>query len=91
VLVRGFAEVYRVKPDFPIDFLGRWLKQYSFNQTRETQLEEAREEKVKRVEEMERNLKELVQKAEEVPLIICSKNSRKRSIRNRKRIDSCIK
>ena len=38
VLVKGFAETYRVKPQFPIEFLGRWLKQYSKNQQTKTEL-----------------------------------------------------
>lgn len=34
VIVKGFAEVFRVKPDFPVEFLGRWLKNYSQNEAR---------------------------------------------------------
>ncbi len=34
VIVKGFAEVYKVKPDFPVEFLGRWLKDYSRSQAR---------------------------------------------------------
>lgn len=34
VLIKGFAETYKVKPQFPIEFLGKWLKQYSKGQKR---------------------------------------------------------
>lgn len=31
VLSKGFAELYRNKPDFPVSYLGNWLKEYSQN------------------------------------------------------------
>ena len=32
VLSTAFAELYRVKPDFPVSYLGKWLKDYSCSQ-----------------------------------------------------------
>ena len=29
VLSKGFAELYRVKPDFPVSYLAKWLQEYS--------------------------------------------------------------
>jgi len=52
VLVRGFAELIKVKPDFPVEYLGHWLKEYSSNQARQKELDSTREEKHKRVVEM---------------------------------------
>ena len=43
VLVRGVAELYKVKPQFPVDFLGRWLKDYSHNQAQKKILEATKE------------------------------------------------
>jgi hypothetical protein len=36
VLIKGFAELYKSKPEFPIGFLGKWLKQYSQGQKKKT-------------------------------------------------------
>lgn len=35
VLVKGFAETYRQRPTFPIEFLGKWLKNYSKGEQRQ--------------------------------------------------------
>jgi len=32
VLAQGLAEVYRVKPTFPVDYFSRWLLNYSKEQ-----------------------------------------------------------
>ena len=29
VLSKGFSELYRVKPDFPVSYLAKWLQSYS--------------------------------------------------------------
>lgn len=68
VIVKGFAELYRVKPDFPVEFLGQWLKSYSQSQSRMKHLEETKVQKEEQVAEMERNLLEKAKKAHEVPL-----------------------
>ena len=52
VLVRGFAELYKQRPDFPIEFLGKWLKNYSQGQQRKNQLEQTRGEKENRVAQL---------------------------------------
>ena len=69
VLVRGFAELIKAKPAFPVEFLGTWLKQYSSNQARQKELDDTREEKEKRVAEMEQNAKTQTQKATEVSMM----------------------
>ena len=72
VIVKGFAEVYKTKPDFPIEFLGKWLKQYSCNQALKIELEATKQEKSKKVVEMEQAKKDQIEKAAQVPLTICS-------------------
>lgn len=45
VIVKGFAELYALKPDFPVEYLGRWLKNYSQSQSRRKQLLETKEQR----------------------------------------------
>lgn len=42
VLVKGFAELYKQRPAFPIEFFGKWLKNYSQGQQRQKELESTR-------------------------------------------------
>jgi hypothetical protein len=35
VLVKGFAELYKQRPAFPVEFFGKWLKNYSQGQQRQ--------------------------------------------------------
>lgn len=85
VIVKGFAELYRVKPDFPVEFLGQWLKSYSQSQSRMKHLEETKVQKEEQVAEMERNLLEKAKKAHEVPLdrnrLILKRNKKKQNLK----------
>lgn len=45
VLVKGFAEVYKQQPAFPIEFFSKWLKNYSRGQQRQKELESTRTQK----------------------------------------------
>lgn len=79
MIVKGFAELYRVKPDFPVEFLGQWLKDYSQSQSRIKHLEATKVQKEEQVVEMERNLLEKAKKTHEVPF------DRNRFIRKKKK------
>ena len=52
VIVLGFAELCKFKPDFPVQFLGKWLKKYSRNQNLQKELEDTKDEKERRVVDM---------------------------------------
>lgn len=49
ILSKGLAETYRQKPTFPIEFLAKWLKQYSKGQRTHEQLENSKSEKQQRL------------------------------------------
>ena len=52
-MTKGFAELYKRKPNFPIEYLGKWLKNYSRGQERQRELEATKLDKETKVNEME--------------------------------------
>jgi hypothetical protein len=58
VLAKGLAEVYRKKPTFPVDFLAKWLLNYSVSVERENDLANGKKMKNNLKEKHERDLQE---------------------------------
>ena len=63
--MKGFAELYKVKPDFPIEFLGRWLRNYSKGQARHAELEDTKHEKENKIAAFEMQKAELITNKEQ--------------------------
>lgn len=59
VLSAGFAELYRVKPDFPVQYLAKWLKRYSSAQKGKEQNSQLLKEKLEVFAEREKQANEL--------------------------------
>ena len=49
VLVKGFAELYKQRPAFPVEYFGKWLKNYSHGQQKQKELESTRTQKQEKV------------------------------------------
>lgn len=56
VLAKGLAEVYRKKPTFPVDFLAKWLLNYSVSVERENELANGKKVKHELKEKHEHDL-----------------------------------
>ena len=50
VIAQGLAAVYLENPDYPIDFLAKWMLKYNNNQTLEKGLEETITKRTKLVQ-----------------------------------------
>lgn len=68
VIAQGLAELYRVKPEFPLDYLSKWLYNYSNQQAALQAMKQERQRTQLLVEDLQREKRSREEHADELRL-----------------------